>query len=93
MAQRFPATPKSVRCRLNMGGPAPGTRIPGTCATIVDIAADGSAVVRFRQTWDSHDFIVNGRERGELTHTWDFTVTKAGRISSARDYGAIYSVP
>jgi hypothetical protein len=93
LTEQFPASPKSVRCTLNMGGPHPGIRVPGTCATIVTIAPDGSAVVRFKETWDSHDFIVNARPRGELSHTWDFTVTKAGRISSARDYGAVHSVP
>lgn len=93
ISQQFPATPKSVHCNLNMGGPAPGIRVSGTCATIVSVAADGSAVVGFRQTWDSHDFIVNARARGELMHTWDFTVAKDGHISSNKDYGAIYSAP
>jgi hypothetical protein len=93
LAHQFPATPTSVRCRLNMGGPYPGIRIPGTCATTVDMYSDGSAVVRFTETWDSHDFVVNQRARGKLMHTWDFTVTKGGRISSTRDYGDMYSVP
>jgi hypothetical protein len=93
VSQQFPVEPKSVRCSLNMGGPAPGIRVQGTCATIVDIAPDGSALVRFRETWDGHDFNVNGRVRPGLSHTWDFTLTKAGRNSSARDYGDTYSAP
>ena len=76
-----------------MGGPYPGIRIPGSCATTVDMHSDGSAVVRFTETWDSHDFVVNRRARGKLMHTWDFTVTAGGRISSTRDYGDTYSVP
>jgi hypothetical protein len=91
---KFPAEPKSVRCSLNMGGPAPGIVVSGTCATIVDMAPDGSALVRFKETWDGRDFSVNGsRARPGLSHTCDFAVTKVGHASSVRDYGDIYSVP
>ncbi len=91
---RFPSQPKSVRCSLNMGGPAPGIKVSGTCATIVDVASDGSARVRFKETWDGRDFRANGDPaRPGPSHTWDFRVTKAGHVSSVSDYGDIYSVP
>ena len=91
---RFPSEPKSVRCSLNMGGPAPGIEVSGTCATIVDVASDGSARVRFKETWDGRDFSVNpDPARPGLSHTWDFRVNKSGHVSSVRDYGHMYSVP
>ena len=91
---RFPSEPKSVPCSLNMGGPSPGIEVSGTCATIVDVASDGSARVRFKETWDGRDFSVNDDPaRAGLSHTWEFRVNEAGRVSSVREYGHIYSAP
>jgi len=88
MSGLFPTTPKTVRCVIPGGGPAPGIRIPGTCTTLVTIAGDGSAVVRLRETWDGHHFNGPGSSaRPGLEHTWEFTVTKSGRVRSSRDYG------
>jgi hypothetical protein len=88
VSRQFPTTPKSVRCLIRGGGPAPGIRIPGTCATLVNIAADGSAVVRFRETWDGRRFHGPGSSaRPTLKHTWEFTVSKGGRARPSRDYG------
>jgi hypothetical protein len=88
VSPQFPPTPKSIPCVIRGGGPAPGIRVPGTCATLVTITGNGSAVVRFRETWDGHRFFGSGSSRrAGLTHTWEFTVTKAGLVRSNRDYG------
>ena len=41
----------------------------GTCATIVDVASDGSARVRFKETWDGRDFRANGTTIVLVSHS------------------------
>ena len=72
----FPSKPASVRCRIPAGG-VTSRLLPGTCATLVTVRKDGSAVVRFVETWGN----------GAASYTMEFSVARSGRVTGHRDYG------
>jgi hypothetical protein len=82
----FPRKPRTISCTLGVGGPSPGSAISGTCETRVKVEGR-SAVVEFIERWDSRDFRMNTSRTGELTHTWEFSVSKTGHVTAGRDYG------
>ena len=103
VSQQFPSTPKSVRCVIKGDrAEGPVIRAPGICTTLVTRAADGATVVLFRETWEAKDFdalatfhgcrplpgpCFRPQEPTSRMHTWEFTVTKDGQVSSNRNYG------
>jgi hypothetical protein len=63
-------------------------RVPGRCLTGVALRGDGSAIVRFVETWDGRRFRGPGSTaRPGLRHRWLFTVSAAGRVSGPRSSG------
>jgi hypothetical protein len=72
----FPSKPASVPCHIPAGG-VTSRLLPGTCATLVTVRKDGSAVVRFVETWGN----------GIASYTMEFSVAKSGHITGHRDYG------
>jgi hypothetical protein len=85
----FPTTARTVPCLIHGGGPYPGVRIPGTCATVIAFGPKDSAVVRFVESWDSTHFRGMRDPQGRLTHTWEFTVSSRGDVRYVRQYGAV----
>ena len=85
---QFPGRPSSVPCVIHGGGPYPGIRVRGTCATVVKLDRDGATDVKLVETWDGHAFRSDGAAaRPGLRHTWEFSVSKDGRVTRRRDYG------
>jgi hypothetical protein len=79
----FPATVGTQACVIIGGGPAPGSRVPGTCETSVG-AVGSNQEVRFSERW-SHWTGDGGT--GEESHTWTVTVGSQGKIISQRESG------
>ena len=71
-----PSKPASMPCKIPAGG-VTSHFVPGTCQTSVGLRKDGSAVVRFIETWGN----------GAVSHTWRVVVSKSGRIVAQSEYG------
>ena len=89
-AGQFSRTPRALACAIRGGGPAPGIRVPGRCSTAVVLRGDGSALVRFVETWDGRRFRGPGSAaRPGLRHGWLFTVSPTGGVRAPRSWGDV----
>ena len=91
LAEFFPAKAKTESCSIRMGGPVPNRRVPGTCTTSVKVDSNGSATVRFRESWDREDFHAqpgSSRRRAQ-SHAWTFVVAKTGRVIGSSEDGDV----
>jgi hypothetical protein len=83
----FPRKPQSRPCVIHGGGPPPGLRIRGTCASRVQ-SGDGSSVVSFVETWDGRSFRGPGSDpKPGLSHTWEFHLNGSNEVTSSRSFG------
>ena len=82
-------SPARVDCVIKGGGPAPGTRVPGSCATSVSRdGTTGAVIVTFTEYWDGRSFHYAGEpEIGELSHSWVFVVGPAGDVTLLANRG------
>jgi len=89
LAPSFPASPASVSCVIIGGGPAPGIRVPGTCASIVLPTGGSGGTVQFLETWRATEFSGPGSPRtGRLWHVWRFALSPKGQVLSVQSSGA-----
>jgi hypothetical protein len=87
MAELFSRRPGSVSCRISEGGPVT-QEVAGRCETHVALADDGSAVVRFVETWDGRDFRGQGSPAAPgLHHAWWFTLSRSGTVRGPKSSG------
>jgi hypothetical protein len=88
LEELFPKRMRSVSCVIRGGGPPPGIRVPGECESLVDRAADGSAVASFIETWDGRRFRGPGSAaKPGLNHTWEFHLDGSNKVTSSRSFG------
>jgi hypothetical protein len=88
LEELFPPKPESRPCVIHGGGPPPGLRLRGTCASQVRTAAEGSSVVSFVETWDGRAFHGPGSDaKPGLSHTWEFHVKGPDQVTSNRSFG------
>jgi hypothetical protein len=71
----FPRKAASVACRIPAGG-VTSHDVPGRCVTRVTLRNDGSATVKFVETWGN----------GAASYTMEFIMAKTGHITE-RNYG------
>lgn len=86
----FPRQPGTFKCVIGGGGLAPGVWVPGTCTTSVSLHGDHEATVRFVELWNAGRFHTSSGQRGELSHTWELTVSRNApddHVLRSRDYG------
>ena len=71
------------------GGPAPGMRVTGTCATAVSLRPHGRlrAVVTFTESWPWKSFHYSGTPQRRLHHSWRFGVLASGHVVQMGDSG------
>jgi photosystem II stability/assembly factor-like uncharacterized protein len=85
----FPSQPGSRTCVIPGGGPAPGIRVPGTCATAASPdTATTTWHVTFTESWDARQF--HGQAdpgTGQLSHSWTYAVTADGQVILAGQSG------
>jgi hypothetical protein len=85
----FPKTAGTDKCVIHAGF-GPGLWVPSICTTSVILRRSGEATVRFVQRWNARRFHTGPGQRGQLSHTWELTVSRnvAGeRVVESRDYG------
>ncbi len=88
----FPKRPETVPCVIHGGGPSPGIRVAGTCATSGQAGSDGQATVRFVESWDGSLFRGPGSGgRSHLSHTWELKIEPrflgGDKVLESRTYG------
>lgn len=88
-ADLFVDSPARVDCVIKGGGPAPGIRVPGSCATSASReGSTGAVIVTFTEYWDGRSFHYAGEPGvGELSHLWVFAVNPAGRVTVLANSG------
>jgi hypothetical protein len=84
----FPNTSGRLGCTIQGGGPAPGLRLAGTCATSAAQDSTGVWTVTFTEYWDARQFHYQGEPAtGQLSHSWTVLVAKNGQVTFAGDRG------
>lgn len=85
----FPGQPGSGTCVIPGGGPAPGIRVPGTCATAASPdTATATWYVTVSEAWDARQF--HGQAdpvTGQLSHSWTYAVAGNGQVVLASQSG------
>jgi len=82
----FPSQPGAQRCVIQGGGPPPGLRIHGVCATQVLLRGPAATVV-FTERWPWHAFHYSGSPRRPQQHSWRFVVTRSGKVVARGNSG------
>ncbi len=85
----WPYKPGRMPCVLYGGGPYPGLKVPGICATAASSdSADGGWTVTFTESWDARQFHGGGDPgTGQLSHSWTYAVGSAGQVSLTSQSG------
>lgn len=82
LARQFPSALGMTTCTIAGGGPLPGLRVPGACATAVTPGPGGLATVEFLESWPAATFHGPGSPgQGQLSHSWLLVVSPAQRLS------------
>jgi hypothetical protein len=83
----FPSYVGEQRCVIHGGGPPPGLRIHGYCATRVVPRGGTRALVVFVERWPWRSFHYSGSPRRLQHHSWSFAVSASGRVTAAGNRG------
>jgi hypothetical protein len=67
--KNYPDKAEKVKGMLFMGGPWPGSQIPGVLETKVELMNNGTYQVTFIEYWSSKDFHYSGSKDG-MQSTW-----------------------
>ena len=76
----FPQGPGRQDCTIKGGGPYPGLRIPGSCATSAVVDGAGGWLVTFTQYWDASRFS-SGPKTGTLSYRVTYDVDANGKVT------------
>lgn len=82
----FPSHVEAEPCVIHGGGPAPGLRIRGVCATRVVLQAGRTTVV-LTERWPWRAFHYSGSPRRPQHHSWRFVVSASGKVTAAGHAG------
>jgi hypothetical protein len=82
----FPSHPGARRCVIPGGGPRPGLRIHGVCATQV-LLHGSTATVVFSERWPWRAFHYAGSPRRPQQHSWRFGVTRSSEVVARGNAG------
>jgi hypothetical protein len=78
----FPSHLGAERCVIRGGGPGPGLRVHGLCATRVLLHGTTATVV-FAERWPWRAFHYSGVARRPQHHSWRFVVSASGKVMAA----------
>jgi hypothetical protein len=82
----FPSHPGAATCVIQGGGPGPGLRVHGLCATRV-LLRRAAATVVFTERWPWRAFHYSGTPRRPQHHSWRFVVRPSGKVVVAANVG------
>lgn len=85
----FPSHPARARCVIHGGGPSPGLRIVGICATRVAPRRgySGQTLVVFTEDWPWRAFHYGGSPHRRQHHSWRFLVLPSGKVARSGQSG------